>query len=67
MPKPTARDVHIDRAATNISIAYRNNAYIAEEVFPIVPSDKQSDLYFVFDKGSWFRNRSGPRAPTTSA
>ena len=67
MPQPTSRDSHIDRAATNISIAYRNNTYIAEEVFPIVPSDKQSNLYFVFDKASWFRNRSGPRAPTTRA
>ncbi len=67
MPQPTSRDSHVDSIATNISIAYRNNAYIAEEVFPIVPTDKQSNLYFVFDKASWFRNRSGPRAPTTRA
>jgi len=67
MPRPTARDSHIDRAMTNISIAYRNNAYIAEEVFPLVTVDKQSDLYFVFDKASWFRARSGPRAPGTRA
>ena len=67
MATPTQRDSHIDRAATNISIAYRNNAYIAEEVFPLVPVDKQSDVYFVFDKASWFRNRSGPRAPGTRA
>ncbi len=67
MAKPTARDSHIDQAMTNVSIAYRNNAYIAEEVFPLVPSDKQSNLYFVFDKASWFRNRSGPRSPGARA
>ncbi len=67
MPSPTQRDVHIDRAMTQVSIAYRNNAYIAEEVFPLVPVDKQSNVYFVFDKASWFRNRSGPRAPGTRA
>jgi len=67
MPSPTARDVHVNQPLTRISIAYRNADYIADQIFPIVPVDKQTDCYFVFDKQSWFRNRSGPRAPGTRA
>ena len=67
MANPTLRDVHVDQPMTRISIAYRNAAYIADQVFPIVPVEKKSDVYFVFDKASWFRNRSGIRAPGTKA
>jgi len=57
--------VHINKAMTNVSIAYRNENYIGEQVFPVVPVQKQSDKYFVFDKSSWFRNEAGMRAPGT--
>lgn len=67
MARPTARDVHIDTLMTGISIAYHNNGYIAQEIFPIVPVEHQSDFYYTFDKESWYRNRSGPRAPGTIA
>jgi len=65
MANPTSRTVHIDTAMTNISVAYRNPGYIAEQVFPNVPVQHQSDKYFVFSKASWFRNEAGPRAPGT--
>lgn len=67
MARPTARDVHVDSIMTGISIGYHNNAYIAQEIFPIVPVEHQTDLYYTFDKESWYRNRSGPRAPGTVA
>jgi len=67
MASPTRRDVHVNRPLTNVSIAYSNTMYIAEMVFPTIPVDNQSDVYFTFDKSSWFRNRSGPRAPGTRA
>ena len=63
--KPTVRDVHVDRPLTNVSIAYRNAGYIASQVFPVVPVNKMSDKFFVFDKASWFRNEAGLRAPGT--
>lgn len=65
MAGPTKSSVHIDTAMSNISIAYRNENYIAEQIFPNVPVQHQSDKYFVFDKASWFRNEAGPRAPGT--
>jgi hypothetical protein len=67
MPRPTVYDSHINRPLATVSIAYRNAAYIAEEIFPIVPVEKKSDLYFTFPKQAWMRNRSGPRAPKTKA
>lgn len=67
MPTPTARDVHVDRAMTQISIGYSNAEYIGGMVFPIVSVEKQSDVYFLFDKGAWLRRRAEPRAVGTRA
>jgi len=64
---PTRHMVHIDAPMTNISIAYRNVNYIADQIFPIVPVVKQSDLYFKFEKGAWFRDEAKVRAPGTRA
>lgn len=47
---PTTGQIHIDQALTNISVMYRNEAYIAESVFPTVPVAKRSDKYFLFRK-----------------
>jgi len=67
MPSPTARQSHIDRALTNVSIAYRNAEFVGPGIFPTVPVQKQSDKFFIFDKGNWFRDDAGPRAPGTRA
>lgn len=36
---------------TNVAIAYKNDAYIAEEIFPSFPVAKQSGKHFVYDRG----------------
>lgn len=59
---PTISDVHIDSALSDISIAYKNKAFIAEQVFPLVTVEKQSDYYYVWDKGSWLTNQVEKRA-----
>lgn len=64
---PTAQAVHIDGPLTNIAVAYRNGAYISEQVLPNVPVLKQSDLYWIFTKVDWFRNNVDRRAPGTRA
>ena len=60
MPNPTKSQVHIDAPLTNISIAYMNdpNAFIAAKVFPVVPVEKQSDKYFIFDKQAFMRDQA---------
>ena len=65
MPLPTSNDVHVDRLLTNISIGYRNLQYIADEIFPLVPVNKQSDLFATYDQSYWFRDEARLRAPGT--
>jgi len=48
-----------------VSIAYRNDNYIGEQIFPVIPVQKQADKYFKYTKADWFRNEAGPRAPGT--
>ena len=64
---PTTKDQHVNAALSAVSMAYRNTVYIADQVFPIVPVSKQSDYYYVYSKGSWFRDEAGLRAPGTRA
>tara|TARA_R110002020_G_scaffold64898_3_gene171765 strand:+ start:2960 stop:3925 length:966 start_codon:yes stop_codon:yes gene_type:complete len=69
MPQPTASDVHVNAALTNISIGYMQEAnhFIADKVFPIVPVSKQSDRYFVYDEGDFYRSEATLRAPGTES
>lgn len=69
MPQPTPRDVHIDAALTNVSVAYTQDAsnFIADKVFPIVPVQKQADKYFTYEKGAFFRDEARLRAPGTES
>lgn len=69
MPQPSQTDVHIDAVLTNISVAYMQKAenFIAQKVFPVVPVDKQSDLYFIYNKQDWFRDEAEKRADATES
>lgn len=69
MPQPTQRDVHVDAPLTNISIAYVQKAehFIAGRVFPSVPVAKQSDKYWTYTKGDWFRDEARKRADVTES
>jgi hypothetical protein len=64
MPQPTQNEVHIDAVLTNVSVAFMQDAanFIAGQVFPVVPVDKQSDKYFVYDQNDWFRDEAQVRA-----
>ncbi len=63
---PTVQKVHIDQALTNISIGYKNEQYIADQIFLPVPVGKQSDKYYVYGKER-FRQNDDRRAPGTEA
>lgn len=60
---PTRQQTHIDRALTQISIGYFQDAsvYIADKVFPTIPVIKQSDRYFAYKKEDWFRDDAAER------
>jgi hypothetical protein len=61
---PKMQDAHIDRALTNISVAYMQDekSFIADKVFPRIPVKKQSDVYFIYNKGDFFRDEARVRA-----
>lgn len=64
---PTASDLHISAPLTNISVAYiqSEDTYVADKVFPRVPVQKQSDLYWKYHKAEWRRQDVEKRAPST--
>jgi len=67
MPQPTSSDVHVDAILSQISVAYMqsNDVFIANRIFPTISVQKQSDLYFTYTKGDWFRDEAQLRAPST--
>ena len=67
--QPTAASVHVNAPLTNISVAYIQSQadFVADKVFPVVPVDKQSDIYWVYNKNDWFRDEAGQRAPGTES
>lgn len=69
MSKPTPGQVHVDTALTNISVAFRQSAsaFVAGRAFPNVPVMKQSDRYYVYDRGDFFRSETAKRAPNTES
>lgn len=69
MPQPTGSDSHIDVPLTGISVAYaqEQTRFIASRVFPVVPVDKPSNKYYIFDKNAWLTDDAQRRAPATES
>jgi len=65
---PELENVHKDQILTNISIMYRNAAYVGTEIMPIVPVKKKSDIYYIYDsKADRFRIPKTLRAPRSES
>lgn len=60
---PKMQEAHVDRALTNMSVAYLQDAtnYVADKVFPIVPVKRQSDLYYIYNTGDFLRDEAQAR------
>lgn len=68
MSLPDIGDVHVNTLLTNVSIGYKPSGFFADRMFPIVPVDKQTDIYPVYNRSYWARDLGGPgAAPTGSA
>jgi len=50
--KPTLRSVRIDPLLTSISVAYKNDMYVAEQILPVLGSRKVSGKYYKYDKAN---------------
>jgi hypothetical protein len=69
MAQPTYTSQHYDTVLSNISVAYIQDPanYIARQIFPIVGVEKQSGIYFTYDKDAWLRDEAKKRAPGTES
>lgn len=69
MPNPTAGDLHVNAPLSNVSVAYaqRSEDFVADKLFPVIPVQKQSDLYWTFDRKDWLRSEARERAPGTES
>ena len=63
MPGLDQRDLHIDQFLTNVLIGYRPQGLIADQLLPVVPVTKQTNVYAQIDRGNWFRVPSTLRGP----
>lgn len=64
MAQPVRSDVHIDVALSNLSIRFHNDDFVAEKLFPVIMTSKDSNKYFVYGK-DMFRTFDDFRAPGT--
>lgn len=66
---PTMQNAHIDRALTNISVSYLQDAaaFIADKVFPIIPVKRQSDVFYQYSKEDFIRDEAQVRGAATES
>jgi hypothetical protein len=63
----TPQQAHIDVPLSRMCLqAFRRGTYVGTRLFPTVPVQKQSDVYYTIDKATWMRLPSTAlRAPKT--
>lgn len=66
---PTMQKAHVDRALTNISVSYLQDAsaFIADKVFPIVPVKRQSDIFYTYSKADFMRDEAQVRGAASES
>lgn len=45
-------DVYVDMPMTNLSVAYHNEELVAEQIFPAIPVDYPTGIYYKWDKAN---------------
>lgn len=59
-------DYRYDQVLTRVSVGYKNEGYIAEQLAPVIPVGKRNGTYYVFGSES-FQPRQTDRAPAARA
>ena len=67
MGQPNVKEQIVAGPLANVSVAYRNTEYIADQVFPILDGSDPRAKITKFKKGAWFRDEAGIRAAGTEA
>ncbi len=66
---PTLSQVHVNTPLTNVSVAMMQapSAFIAEQVFPIIPTSKQTDIYYKYPRGYFNKSQMKKRGLSTES
>lgn len=69
MAQPVGGDLYVSVPLSNISVAYMSGTedFIADKVFPSVPTGTQGGQYWKYDKGNFHRTAAQKRAPRTES
>ena len=69
MPHADVADLHVNRLLTNLSVGYKPMGFIADDIFPMMGVNKQSDIIPFYDQSPWYRDEGENlvRAPGTEA
>ena len=67
--QPEVGQVHVNVPLTNISVAFMQDAnqFVADRVFPNIPSSKASNIYWEYNRPEWNRDDFQKRAPATES
>jgi hypothetical protein len=66
--QPSQGSVHVDRVLTNMSVSVLSEeGFIGDQVFPVIPVAKQSDLYRIYERGAFQRDAMKKRAAGTES
>ena len=60
-------DLHVDQPLTNLAIDFVNGGFVANDLFPVFPVDKESDKYYLFTRREAFQASRALRAPNAPA
>lgn len=66
---PDIKQAHISRALTEISVAYIQDEsnFIADKVFPRIPVQQQTNTYYRYNKGDFFRDEMRERGKASES
>ncbi|MFA5719057.1 MAG: hypothetical protein WC952_15215 [Desulfobulbaceae bacterium] len=67
MPQPNVKELIVAGPLADVSIAYRNQSYIADRVFPIIDRVSPRAKIARYLKGAWFRDEAGIRGAGSRA
>jgi len=67
MPQPDVRSQVVAGPLQNVSVAFKNESYIANAVFPIIDKVGPKAQITTYPPGAWFRDEAGVRAAGTRA
>lgn len=65
--QPLETDLHIDQLTTQVLVGYKNPRYIVDDICPIVPVTKRSNIIPKYNQSFWFRDDAAIRALGTKS